>query len=231
MVVGIGTIVLAQPDPAPPFKGGVLFDGVLIDKMRAHTVEGRRTAAQVSNVSLWSSVAYPFVDAGLTAALVRGDRYSAGQMGLISLEAFAAIGLVKVVAERLVVRERPYVAACSDRDVPGMPSCDGSDSRKSFFSGHTALSFTGAGLSCAHHLALHLYGGAWDGLACGAAIAVAGLTGTLRMVADRHYATDVLVGAAFGFAAGFLLPRAGYYREGNAPPEPASNTAKLTFSF
>ena len=41
-----------------------------------------------------------------------------------------------------------------------------------------------------------------DVLACAGTLTLAAATGTLRVVGDRHYATDVLVGASIGIAAG-----------------------------
>ena len=38
-------------------------------------------------------------------------------------------------------------------------------------------------------------------------LAFAGSTGYLRIAADRHFLTDVLVGASVGAAAGLVLPR------------------------
>jgi membrane-associated phospholipid phosphatase len=45
-------------------------------------------------------------------------------------------------------------------------------------------------------------------------------TGVTRIVADRHYASDVVVGAAIGFAGGYGLPWLLHYRtagEGAGP--------------
>ena len=40
------------------------------------------------------------------------------------------------------------------------------------------------------------------------------VTGVTRVVADRHYASDVVVGAAIGFGVGYGLPRLLHYRAG-----------------
>ena len=52
----------------------------------------------------------------------------------------------------------------------------------SFTSGHTLMSFAGAGLTCVHHMHLPLYGGGLpDSLACAAAIGLAHAEGFLRV--------------------------------------------------
>jgi membrane-associated phospholipid phosphatase len=49
-------------------------------------------------------------------------------------------------------------------------------------------------------------------MACFGAIAVATGAGTMRLVGDRHYTTDVLAGAAIGLAAGYAMPTFLHYR-------------------
>jgi hypothetical protein len=70
----------------------------------------------------------------------------------------------------------------------------------------------GAGLVCSHHLNVPLYGNAYaDAAACAIAAGAAVSTGVLRLVADRHYVTDVLAGAAIGAGAGFVMPMFAHY--------------------
>jgi hypothetical protein len=66
---------------------------------------------------------------------------------------------------------------------------------------------------------LPLYGGGpWDMAACIESIALATATGMFRIVGDRHYATDVLFGAAIGFSIGYIYPWLFHYRYGSDPP-------------
>jgi PAP2 superfamily len=71
---------------------------------------------------------------------------------------------------------------------------DGSD-RKSFPSGHTSRSFSAAATI------FNRYGASY-GIP---AFAVASLVGVARVQAKKHFWSDVLVGAAIGTGAGFLL--------------------------
>ena len=131
---------------------------------------------------------------------------------------------------------RPYALGCAE-DPEYRKRCDRPDRNRSFFSGHTVLAFTGAGLACAHHMKLRPYGGAGDGIACGTAMALATATGTLRIGSDRHYVSDVVVGAVWGMAAGYLLPVALHYR--SRPPNWEAGTERrrrpavlrVTFAF
>jgi membrane-associated phospholipid phosphatase len=117
-----------------------------------------------------------------------------------------------------VRRERPFKTAyCSEN--PSDPDCASGDS-SSFLSGHASTAFTGAGLVCAHHGAMPLYGNKIaDTGACATALAAATVTGGLRIVADKHYASDVIAGAALGLASGWLMPKLLHYTSWGTPPE------------
>jgi membrane-associated phospholipid phosphatase len=78
-----------------------------------------------------------------------------------------------------------------------------SESNQGFVSGHTsavAALGTSAAL-CASLQESEAAPALWAG-----AIALTALTGTLRLVAEQHYLTDVVGGAAVGFAAGAAVP-------------------------
>jgi len=84
------------------------------------------------------------------------------------------------------------------------PSPTGRDARMSFPSGHTSMAFAGLVTTAALRTAgastkekVGWYGGA---------VALGSLTGALRIVAGKHYWTDVLGGALLGTGIGLLLP-------------------------
>jgi len=61
-------------------------------------------------------------------------------------------------------------------------------------------------------LHLALYGNrAADILACTGTLALAGVTSGLRVFGDRHYVSDVLVGAMIGFGVGYGVPTLLHY--------------------
>lgn len=64
-------------------------------------------------------------------------------------------------------------------------------------------SATTAGLICAHHYADEESAGLLDGAVCGTAVLGALGAEIFRIVADRHWTTDVIVGWASGFLLGY----------------------------
>ena len=109
-------------------------------------------------------------------------------------------------------RVRPVEKGCATDPDYASKCSDPVALNQSFVSGHTAVAFTGAGLTCAHHRHLPLYGGgAPDVLICAATLAAASATGVLRIVSDDHYSTDVLLGMSLGLASGWLLPELLHY--------------------
>jgi membrane-associated phospholipid phosphatase len=64
-----------------------------------------------------------------------------------------------------------------------------------------------------------------DVLACAGTLTLAATTGVLRIVGDRHYATDVLVGAMIGFTVGYGMPTLLHYGNGRSDA-PAPNVAQ-----
>ncbi len=98
-------------------------------------------------------------------------------------------------------------------------SCGDSEAYKSFYSGHAAATATMAGLTCAHHQHLPLYGGGFADLApCLAMIGVSLGAGATRIMADRHWATDVLTGWTVGALSGYVLPSVLHYGFGGGRP-------------
>ncbi len=72
---------------------------------------------------------------------------------------------------------------------------DGSDC-VSFYSGHTSLAFASAGAICLSE----------NTEMCVGALVLAGGVGYLRIAANKHWGTDVLVGAGVGYACGRYVP-------------------------
>lgn len=92
--------------------------------------------------------------------------------------------------------------------MPGeLPECTGNVRYRSFFSGHTTMSFAAAAITCSNHARFDLFGDPTaDGITCGAVLANATAVGMLRIVALKHYVTDVASGAAIGTLSGLGVP-------------------------
>jgi membrane-associated phospholipid phosphatase len=189
----------------PGWTGPILFDDGARNALRARSLDGRRRAARWSDyfslaapaVALFDTIVVPLADDGNWDVL--------WQMSVIDLEAAALSGLFTRGPERIARRARPDLAEC-EKD-PNYDDLCFAGETASFPSGHTSTAFTAAGLTCAHHAHLPLYGGgAPDVAACVGTTSFAVTTGILRIMADRHYTSDVLVGAMVGAGAGFALP-------------------------
>ncbi len=122
---------------------------------------------------------------------------------LLILEAMVASQAVNQSVKFSVARERPFVAALSPSQKPLTTQPDDND--LSFFSGHAAYVFAlvTAGATVAR---LRGYEHWWAILAAGLPLAVA--TATLRLIADKHYLSDVVIGGSIGSLLGFVLPMA-----------------------
>lgn len=203
--------------PTRNFDGPILFDKPARDFMRFHTRDARTAAATVSDMMYYALLALPAIEAPIVAG-IRGEREVAVQTFAINWESYAFAGATAIALEK-VGRARPMAREC-DRDSSYDRRCDETARlNTSNVSGHTAIAFTGAALTCAHHLHLPLYGGgAPDTVTCIAAMSIATAQGVLRVTSDNHYATDVVLGAALGIGSGYLLPRLLHYRGRNGQP-------------
>ncbi len=156
------------------------------------------------------AVAY-YVTNGMTAA-IRGRGATGNQNAVHELmafaEAFSATTTLTFATKLLVGRERPLYAL--DRN-PGADLAP--DAFQSFFSGHTSTSFCIAAfasrdlgdwllagpLEGSSRAARVLLGRVTPGLVFYGAAAVVGLS---RIIDQKHYLSDVLVGASVGAALG-----------------------------
>jgi membrane-associated phospholipid phosphatase len=120
-----------------------------------------------------------------------------GYGGLIMLESASVAMLANQVVKFLVLRKRPYTRA---EDYGPMES----DDHLSFYSGHTTTAFA---LAVSGAMLYDMKGGSHPGAVWTAAIVLASGVGYFRIAADKHYFSDVLVGALLGAAAGYLVPR------------------------
>lgn len=213
---GVGTIALALVPAAqnPRWRGGILFDTGVRDVLRVDDTEARETLRSIGDKSYYAAPLLPLlVDSFVVSLLVRGDKRAAANLALLSAEAFSYTGLITFSALRGVARERPDSSEC--RRSSSAPASCRTDT-ESFYSGHAAVSATSAGLVCANHTRMPLWGHpVADASACVIAVSGAVLTGTTRLMADRHYATDVTLGLGIGFGIGYAVPVLLHYSRAN----------------
>lgn len=208
-VAGGGIIagLVIGPDTAAPNRGGVLFDESARDHLRLRNSGDRQFARDTSDFFLSTVTAYPyFVDSLLVASWYRQSPRVGMQMALIAAEAAVVTYSLQTATNIIVSRERPFGRECGDEVNPDSNDCVADNRFKSFLSGHTSQTFAAAGVTCVFHAKMPLYGGGTDWIPCAGGLALATATGTLRILSDQHYATDVVSGALLGASVGVGLP-------------------------
>jgi membrane-associated phospholipid phosphatase len=142
----------------------------------------------------------------LTAAFTATGPHAtdgAGARAAVIVVESAAVSAALVQALKIVtVRRRPFVRY-GDGTTSGTYDVTDRDHNEGFPSGHTVVAAS-VGTSAAMTATLEESRAApwlW-----GAAAVVTVSTGALRIMAEKHYFTDVLAGAAIGAGAGVVLP-------------------------
>ena len=105
-----------------------------------------------------------------------------------------------LISKNFIDRYRPYTYD-KNLDVETRKSYDG---RNSFFSGHTAIAFSSA-VFLAYNIENSDYSRTTKNLVWAGSLALASSTGVLRILAGKHFLTDVLVGAVVGSAIAILI--------------------------
>ncbi|HHH30289.1 MAG TPA: phosphatase PAP2 family protein [Polyangiaceae bacterium] len=184
------------------------FDEAVRNTLRPNEQGHRNVARDASDIMLMLSINQVLVDTLIVTWWGHDADTVAYNMALMNIEAIAFNTALNQLVGGLASRERPYRVECDQLPDEELRSdCRGRKRFRSFYSGHASTTFAVAGLTCMHHAQLPLYGGGFaDVLPCVASFAIAGTTGTLRLVADQHWATDVLVGAAMGTFSGLAVP-------------------------
>jgi membrane-associated phospholipid phosphatase len=203
--LGTGAFVLLGPPKQVRWEGGILFDDAARRHLRLESETDRRTVRSLGDVPYFAAPLLPMlVDPLIVSWLARGDAKAAINLELVALEAFSYSGFGSFASTRISRRERPDSAECR-RLHPDSEECP--MDTESFYSGHTTIAATSAGLVCASHSRLPLWGNPIaDAAACAVSTTAALGSGLSRIAADRHYATDVLAGFGIGFGIGYAVP-------------------------
>ncbi len=184
------------------------LDDTFRDAFRIRSQRGQQRARDVSDLTLSLTVSFPFLFDGLVSALwYRRSPEAARELALMSVQTQFITATVQSLANMIGSRRRPYVQECGVTIDPEDEMCSSGARWRSFFSGHTSQAFAGAVTTCVFHARLPLYGGgSREAVPCVAMVALATLTGALRMAGDMHWYTDVLTGALVGTVVGALVP-------------------------
>ena len=171
------------------------LDRAARDAFRWDAVNRAATASDVTGYAL-----VPGVALGLSALVAthdgRSDDFVDNSIVIVQAATFA-LDLNQLV-KYTVMRARPAQLAA-----PRDPEVVGHDVNLSFYSGHTTLAFS---LATAGGMVASIRGYRWSGVVWGAGLTAAAATGYFRMAADKHYLSDVLVGALIGAGFGVAIP-------------------------
>jgi membrane-associated phospholipid phosphatase len=132
-------------------------------------------------------------------------------LGWHTLEALVVSSQVTGLLKGVFGRSRPYAADGNARDFD-FGGGFGSSTRRSFPSGHTSMAFTFASVLAEE--SSHRWPRAHRVIAPVAYAAATGV-GLARMYNDKHWASDVALGAAIGTLSGKLVVRYAHGRPGN----------------
>lgn len=156
-------------------------------------------AAALSDVLLLASVVIP-----PAARAGNGVDEECGKSTLLYGQALGAGFFLTSAVKILVQRPRPYTYN-PDPFVRKYAEKEGRDSRLSFFSGHSSMSFTAA-VAGSYLFALSSRQSESRAAMWALELALASATANLRVRAGKHFYSDVLVGALVGTGIGFAVP-------------------------
>ncbi len=178
------------------------FDASIRHTLRWEDTESAHRLSNATAFALSPLVSLSILSGGAETDEARAENF------LFVLESVVIAGALNQTTKLLFARPRPFVAASPER---ARRSPERSDHFLSFYSGHTSFSAS-VGASAAmiatlrgYDVAPHLWG---------AFVGTTLVTGYLRIAADRHYASDVLVGALVGAAVGIAVPALLHPRQG-----------------
>ena len=182
-----------------------------------------QAAATTSDILLAGAV--PALAFGVDAALaLRDDRW--GGVG-VDVLVIAEAGVLAIdatqIAKLVFARQRP--CAHSPEDSPGR--CNGhstSDDNVSFFSGHSSAT---TALAVATGTVAQMRGYRWAPVAWATLTPLALGTGYLRIAADEHWFTDVLVGVLVGAGIGAGVPYLFHRPESGGASQPTGSASAM----
>ena len=199
------TVEFAVPSPTvPKWTAQNGFDTGIRDALRIGSDGGRAAAGTTSDVLVFALIAAPFINATLVAG-VEHDRWDvAWRLMVLDTQTILLATTITISLQKATARERPYVQECQTSSPPSQ--CSGGGFYTSFPSGHTTAAFAAVALECFHHGYLDTSHTGWGAAACPVTVVAAVGTGILRIAADRHWATDIIAGAAIGGLVGYAVP-------------------------
>jgi membrane-associated phospholipid phosphatase len=217
---------IGSPTPLFTYRDAVLAGSVVVATLLArpfddHFAARLQDSSTQANRKLQGLATFVRTVATPGSYYIGGTMYLAGRLtknerladvGLHGTEALIVGELVAVVIKGTMGRQRPYVEPRNSNSYQLFRGFGGSDKYRSFPSGHSTSAFAAAA-AVASETSRFWPETRWiigPILYTGAA-----LTGVSRMYNNRHWASDVLVGAGVGTFAGLKVVRYHHTHPGN----------------
>lgn len=219
---GIGFYLGTQVKPLAYSEIEALRPGQIPAFDRFATRFWSRGAATASDVGVYSLMASPLFFLSDSAARNEGSA-----IPVMAWEAYSLTYGINNIIKNTVLRNRPYTYN------PNAPKSlqISKDARRSFYSGHTAFSFMSAIFFAKVYTDLHP-GAKENPYVWGGAVILASTVGLLRILAGRHFLSDVLAGAIAGTLAGYAVPEIHRTSDSSAPGQGVSiSQVQLRRSF
>jgi membrane-associated phospholipid phosphatase len=175
-----------------------------------------RTADVLSSVTALGILPVSAVGYLILSAHGRGDTRAGLVDSLLLVEAASVALLLNQTAKLLVGRQRPY--AFYGHDV----GASANEANLSFPGGHSSFVFS---VAAATVTLASMRGYSGTAAVAGVGFVLASGVAYLRMAADQHYLSDILVGAAIGGLVGWAIPRFLHSPEPGAPQPGALRVA------
>ena len=169
-----------------------------------HTLTGFRVLGEPGSIAL-AGAAYLY---GRTA-----DSPRSAELGLRTIESIGAAGITSLIIKAFAGRARPYVVADTNPNDYKVGRGFHSDSYMSFPSGHVTTAFAAA--SAASQEISYLWPHA-SRLWTPVLFTSASMVGIARVYEDKHWASDVIGGAAVGTIVSRIVVRYSRAHPGNA---------------
>lgn len=173
------------------------------------------TAANTASNVMQFAIPLGVMGFGLAQAYRLDDPAAGWSSVLLITQATSIAMLMNVIVKYSVGRARPYVW----KGNPDLYPATVSDANVSFYGGHATFVFAVVVSGSTLFFMQDMPGAPW---VLGVGLAAAGFTAYLRMAADKHYLSDVLVGAAVGSLVGWAVPYL-FHRPGRKGPPKAGD--------
>ena len=201
--------------------GSVVLGTLIAQRLDDHYAARLQDSSTQANKKLQTLATFVRTTAAPGALLIGTTMYAVGritkvdrmaELGLHGTEALMLGELSGYVIKGVVGRQRPYVQPRNPHSYGFLRGFGGGDPYRSFPSGHSVAAFAAAAAVTSQTSAW------WPGsrwLIGSAMFGGATLTGVSRMYNNRHWASDVIVGAGIGTFAGLKVVRFNDSHAGN----------------